>query len=405
MGSDIVVITLGLRCLVEYSISPADRRWSFPPLAAIFLVHLAWVTVQIFNPYGISILAGLAAYKVYMSFLLLYFIAYIFLRSPGDLRALMWLAVVILAGESLYSIYQFNQGEAALIGFSPNYARALFGRFTGAYFRPFGTTATPGGASTLIYLAVPLLLALFFDSRNIVVKLLIVALFLLAAYALFILQVRSAMIKAVVGMLFVTIIMFWRKPAAMMGAAAIVVALIYGAQNFMEFGDARFAVAKSRFSTLSDIETFQNARATHFDQFIYLWNNAPLGIGLSRVGAASNYFQAELSRDQFYGREWSWADNLYRTLVVELGFPGLLFFLTLMMGPFVRVCYRTANSDERRGGVRLMAAGCAGLLGASIAGHWGSEISLYMPESAYYWLFLGAAMRFSETLPAFARPD
>ncbi|HEX4923976.1 MAG TPA: O-antigen ligase family protein [Bdellovibrionales bacterium] len=398
LGSDILVLTLAVRCLIEFAIAPADRRWVFPPFTAIFLVHLGWVTVQVLNPFGVSFLAGLAAYKVYMTFILLYFIAYLYLRSVEDLRALLWVAVIITALQVALSIYQFEHGEAGLLAFSRNYARPMEARFVGRLFRPFGTTAVPGGASTWVFLSLPLIIALFFDSKHVLKRLFLVILLGLAAYTLFICQVRSAVLKGLLGMMLVALVMFWRRPERLMGALGIVAALIYVTTFFLEIEDPRLMMAQGRLLSLTDIEIIQASRGTHQNSFLYLWNNAPFGIGLSRVGAAGAYFKSEIARDQFFGPNWSWTDNLYLTLAVELGFPGMIFFLCLTMGPFFVLAYRAVVAETDRSGTRLLIAGAVGLLGASIMGHLGSEGSLYLPESAYFWLFMGAAVRFSERL-------
>lgn len=396
VGADVLVVLLGLRSLIEYAISPPDRNWALPPFLMVFFVHLGWLTVQILNPYGISVFAGLAAYKVYFTFILLYFLAYLFLKNANDLRSLMWLAVVILAVQAVSSIYQFEKGESSLVAFSLNYSRALGTRFLGQSFRPFGTTAVPGGSSTWIFLTFPLMLALFFDSKSILRRGAIVALFAIGLYVLFICQVRAAIIKGVVSFLAFAVIVSWRRPEKLLGSIAILAGIIFLSTKFLEFEDPKFQIAKGRLGSIAELQTVQNARGWNTDSFLHLWENAPLGIGLSRVGAAGAYFQTDISKDKYYGSHWSFADNLYLTLAIELGFPGMIFFLTMLFGPFLVVFYRTIRAVEDRAGVRILVAGCLGMLFASIVGHYGSEGSLYLPECAYYWLFLGAAVRFSE---------
>jgi hypothetical protein len=398
VGADILVILMTLRALIEYAISPPDRNWVMPPLVFMFIIHLAWVTVQVLNPYGTSVFAGIAAYKVYMTFILLYFISYLFLRSPADLRALMWIMVAATGVQIATSIYQFEQGDMGLLSWSTNYSRAFGNRFIGDMFRPFGTSAVPGGGSTWIFLTVPILTALFFDTKNYLYKLALAALFILGVYVLFICQVRSAMLKGLASILFMAIIMFWRKPERVFGAVGVLALLIYLSFTFLKFEDSKYALATRRLGSLADMQTVQDARSSHFESFLHLWENAPLGIGLSRVGAAGSYFQSDLAKDKFFGPHWSFADNLYLTLVVELGFPGLIFFTALLFGPFGILCYRCFWAASDRNGLRLLVVGGAGLLGASIIGHFGSEGSLYLPECACFWLFLGATVRFSEGL-------
>jgi hypothetical protein len=215
-------------------------------------------------------------------------------------------------------------------------------------------------------------------------------------YVLFISQVRSAVIKGLFGIFVTFLIVSWRRPLRVFAWTGALFAFIWTLGFFLSFSDPIYSVAQDRLASLTNIEAIKEARGGAWGNTLYLWENAPLGIGLSRVGAGAAPFKDIIAKDPEYGPDWAFADNLYRAVTTELGIPGLIFYSLLLFGPFFLLAKRLAASKEKRNSLRFLLAGCFGLAAASVLGHPASEGSLYLPECAYYWIFMGAAIKFSD---------
>jgi hypothetical protein len=397
VGPDLVVVAFVIRLLIDGATHRLKKKLLRPPLVLVFVLHFLWVTVEITNPYGLGFWAGLAAYKIYMTFLLLYFLSFSFITDTKSFAKLMWVSLVIMLIQTVSGIYQFDRGLPSLLAISPNYAKVFMGQFAGVQFRPFGTSAVPGGPSTWIFLTMPLTLALFLSRQSKTIKVGIILCILASAYMLFMCQVRSATLKCAFGFTVAVILIYWRSPLKLLSGMLTLIGSIYAYQLFLLVDDPRFNYAKKRLNMLYDITSLRNARAVAvWDRIFYFWDNAPFGIGLSRTGAASSLFVSIIEKDKLWGIDWSFTDNLFLTLITELGFIGSIFYLTLVYVPPLIVTWRMIKYSSKINEARYLVGGALGLVVASLSGHYGSEASLYSPECIYFWIFLGAAMKLSE---------
>jgi hypothetical protein len=165
---------------------------------------------------------------------------------------------------------------------------------------------------------------------------------------------------------------------------------------FYLFDNPLLEVAKERYSALTSLDFITSQRGQGVLESIeYIYRNAPFGIGLSRTGAASGVFAKEIAANPYYGLDWTFSDNLYKAVTVELGIPGSMIYLLLVFCPVALVIWRLLTNKSDLGRARYLVAGACGLAIASILGYWGSEGSLYLPECAYFWIFIGAAVKFS----------
>jgi hypothetical protein len=143
--------------------------------------------------------------------------------------------------------------------------------------------------------------------------------------------------------------------------------------------------AVARLATLRSQETWTSARQGAWPAMVQLagftWN----GIGLSRVGAASDPWIDEIKADPHFGQDWSFADNLWRCLFTEIGIGGLLAFLLLVFGVLLQLvgCRHYVGMLTALYSVLVLIAG------------FGSEAILYNPDAAMFWFNAAFALRYA----------
>ncbi|MBK9295055.1 MAG: hypothetical protein IPM57_11565 [Oligoflexia bacterium] len=396
IASDILVVVIGIRRLLELATVTTERALRIPPFALIFGAHVLWVTVEILNPYGIGLIPGLAAYKVYLTFLLLYFYAYDFLESKSDFMQLVLVSLVLLSIQVVFSIYQFSIGTSSVLSLSGNYAKPIGEKFVGLWFRPFGTGAVPGIPSVWIFLTMPFIVAMFFENRKLLSRALLTVLMILSVYALVICQVRASLLKAFVSSVVASALINRYQPAKVFVGLVATLMIYGGLQVFTYISNPKMAIVQERLQTVYDFKKLTEARQGGVLLSIATtWIESPFGIGLSRVGAASGVFYDKIKENKFYGTEFAFADNLYKAIATELGIPGTILYLMFVGFPLGLVIRRIIYEEVPIDNLNFVSAS-VGLATASIAGYGGSEGALYLPECAYFWLFIGAAVRFSD---------
>ncbi len=397
LAIDLLIICLFLRLIQIRLKDSSGRKILEAPFVFFFLLHIGWILVEFLNPHALGLLASLAAYKVYVSALLLYFISYTAIEGSDDLDLICWMALFLLLVEIITSAYQFSVGEAGLLRWSSYYHQAMGVRFGGAYFRPFGTSNVAGGGSTLIFLLTPVALSfLLKKSPRWAVPfggLLLIA----VTYILFISQVRAALLKALFGCILMFLILLAKNIREVTYSFIFLVILSMGVGLSVKFDDSRFQIAEKRLLALGQISKVWEQRSHgSYDSVVQIVSEAPLGIGLSRVGAAAEPFKELIQSDVQYGLSWSFADNLYKALLVEIGIPGLLLYMIFLIATFFQGLKGLFAFSPGSRTIVFFQAGAVGALMASFAGHMGSEGFLYQPESTIVWVFIGALARLSQ---------
>ncbi len=397
LAIDILIICLFMRLIQIRLRDPRGRKIFEAPFVFFFFLHLGWILVEFLNPHALGLLASLAAYKVYISALLLYFIAYTAIEGPEDLDLICWMALLLVMTQVVTSAYQFSIGEAGLTQWSPYYQQAMGVRFKGTYFRPFGTSNVAGGGSTLIFLLAPVTLGFLLKKSPRWAVLWSGLLLIAVTYILFISQVRAALLKALFGCAIMFFILFAKNIREVMYSFIFLVVLSVGVGLAVKFDDSRFQMAEKRLLALGQISKVWEQRSHgSFDSVVQIVSQAPLGIGLSRVGAAAEPFKELIQSDLQYGLSWSFADNLYKALLVEIGIPGLLIYMTFLIMTFYQGLKGLFSSLPNSRAFVFFQAGAIGALLASFAGHMGSEGFLYQPEATIVWIFIGALARLSQ---------
>ena len=369
------------------------------PHSVFFFIHVGWILVQFLNPYALGLIPSLAGYKVYISALLLYFITYSAIEKKEQLEILAFMAVVLVFIQVTLSAYQFSVGESFLLSWSPYYGRAMGIRFRGLYFRPFGTSNVVAGGTTLIFLLTPIAIG-FLLKKLPRAGVFICGIFIAAiAYVLFISQVRAAMVKTAIGLGTVLLALSTtRSRNSILGFIGVVAVVAFLGQ-FADFNDKKFKMAEARLMQMTDAQDVWEKRSSGTNEATFrVLEEMPMGIGLSRVGAASEPFKHLIEADTIWGPMWAFADSLFKAVLTEIGIPGLLFYLLFLSITFGTGILGIIRSSPNRDDYVYFQAGAIGAILGSISGFAGSEGFLYQPECTVTWIFVGSLVKINEML-------
>lgn len=404
VGSDLLLLLVVARLWARQG---AEGRMLATPAVArvvpLLTVFWMWVFLQFMNPWGLGLLPSLAALKIYLVPILVFFVVGYLLRAE-ELKRLPFLLVVMGLFMAAAAIVDGLLGENYLPRLNPGYGAAMMGRFSGILYRPFGFTALPGGPGVwMVHIGTAVGLLLYQLQKEGATMLqgnqlwqkpwfwrAIVGVFLVAAViTLLLCQVRSSLIR------FLIIIMGGFLGFGMRGfmrwiggitIAAVLVAGVFHMKGSSSVGGMdvkRVTQISDRFTSLSKTDTWKSARKGAWDAMVELSESTVLGIGLSRVGAASRIWSQQIAQDRMFGPEWSFADNVYRALFTEIGLGGLFAWLLLVGGIIVLLLQR----GTREG--RLVALCCVVYLVVGFA----SEGILYQPDASFFWLYVAYGLR------------
>ena len=400
---DLLVILLLARSAYDAA-TVGTQKFFRTPRIGFFFVFVGWVALQYLNPFGLGILPSIAGSKVYLTAPVLFLLVYHHVPAHR-LRPLLGflLALGILQGVLACTEYLYFQDWVTAL--NPYYANFTKGQFGGVLYRPFGTTTFPGGASVWIFMTAPL--CGYFMSTGSMrwwQRLAIGSVFLAVAIpTLVFCQVRVAILitalcllacamrpgpgwtKRVFGTLFTGMIagsLLWSAASDTWNSTAKVRGSLSVAQREM---------LARRLETLTDRETYVKSRQGALNESLELAEVEVNGIGLSRVGAASEPWADRIDGDPYFGRRWSFADNLFRALFTELGIFGMAAWILLVLvlvGDQVRAVF------SRRIAGDVAAVWCCAI-GATIVilSGFGSEGVLYNPVSSLVWTYLAIGFR------------
>ncbi len=86
VASDILVMSLCLKVVIE-TVSNGDSLTDItPPFMFVFFLHFAWVAICLFHPYSLSWMASIAGAKIYVTMVLLFFFGFYQTRSTNGMR-------------------------------------------------------------------------------------------------------------------------------------------------------------------------------------------------------------------------------------------------------------------------------------------------------------------------------
>lgn len=409
VATDLLVVVLFLRSVYSKE-NPSMRKFTKTPFFALILLFAFWIFVQYLNPFGIGLIPSIAGTKVYISTILLFFVAYHHVSKESFFKLCFWIAVLGLMSAFIAS-YEYIVNPELWTSINQRYRTAISYAFSGSQYRPFGLTAVPGGASVWAAISCPLAVAyLAFAHRYntgmskstmTATKILCILSIALSLFVTVISQVRVNMLIAILTSF---IILLFPSRSFALRVVAIGITTFLGlqglslTQNYLQSDSIgltreeklKYNLVLGRLDTLKNKNAVTGARSSGFDKILNLAQKYPFGFGLSRVGAAAGAFTARNLASKHFKVEYGFSDNLFYAIFAELGVFGLVSYL-IMLVTIVSYLFKQALTDRSKDRAIIWTASCLAVIWL-IAG-FGNEGMLYSPVGHTVWIFIGLGLR------------
>jgi hypothetical protein len=387
-----------------------ERRTGLPrvPFLAVLLLHVVWVSLLVFSPYTANIFVGVASLKIHLSMIPLYFLGFLYAGDADAPRRMLRALTIVWSFAFALTLLQYMGGPGSLFDFSGS-ALARFSYFH--EWRPFGTTALPGGEAVFALTALPFAFYLMLrgdyrlrDPWILAAVIGSLAVFLVSGVR----QLFLGCVVIVIGMVALQVI----RGQSRVVKGAVIVALLASATYIgvreyvlpaaqVSLEDAtgipeiwRERNPIDRFETLLRRETYVTARRGAFSIVWDRLKSAPLGVGLGRTGSAASALGGGLSQDRFNAQlqeRFGFQDNFFAAMLVETGIPGTLFMTIILVGfgvYAVRLSRKAPTLEDSALGALV-----AGYMLAMFVMSWGSQPLLANPTIAFFWFLGGMACR------------
>ena len=404
VGFDIIVLSLAAYLVLQ---AVVERRAHLDelPYTKLIMVYALWMILQVLNPNSGSVVQSIASFKVHLTMVPLYFITASIFRQPRDIVKLLFGLTMIALVPYLMSLVQYALGPSSVLDLSPRFWINI------SYYhdwRPFGTSAMPGGSAVICFLIVPFTVALLAtpDVRKAMKPLAILSM-LLAAGTFVVSGVRQVFLGTVLTLVIMGALTALRRSGRIAVLAAMIGVLGLGAYvgviTYLR-PLAREAVARDprspdiwrerdvtdRLGSLAQSGTYRTARdnptaimfkrATHF----------PFGAGLGRTGSASGVFKEQVATDAQSARiqaEVGWSDSFFADIIAEGGIPALIMLTWLLLGMTYRAFKLARRAEEPV--VMYTSAAIAGMFFSLLVMSYGSQPLLSNPITAFFWMLCG----------------
>ena len=225
VGLDIIVLLLAGYFVLQ---AVVERRAHLDelPYTKLILVYAVWMVLQLLNPFSPGLLQSIAAFKVHLTMVPLYFIAATLFREPRDLIKFVFGLTLIVFVPYVMSLVQYALGPSSVLDLSPRFWANI------SYYhdwRPFGTSAVPGGSSVMAFLVTPLTIALLVAPgvRKTIKPIALISI-LLAAGTFVVSGVRQVFLGCVFAILVMGALMLMRRSGRIFVVVALVAVLGFG---------------------------------------------------------------------------------------------------------------------------------------------------------------------------------
>ncbi len=385
----------------------ADRgdQLRLPPLGGLVLAFALIVLAGLFNPAAPGLLQGLAGVRGNLEFIPLFFLAYAFLRSKGQLKGLLLILAICASASGIASYVQSTLTPQQFAAWGPGYSDQILGK--GQYeragrtavdktgnpvVRPFGLGTDAGAGAVAAVAGLPALLALLLIGTT---RARIFLIFLAPGILLGVATSggRGALIAAVISLgAFLAFAVVSRKALTGIIVVSVTALACYGVYTELVKGRGM----SERYKTISPSRVISSYKAERLESLSLAPRyvvEAPLGLGVGSVGSAA--FNSVLGKEKA-GKGFRSENELplnsetqWNYLLIETGVIGLAIYLVLIG----RILARAATGLRRVSDVELrlsLAALAAPLTALLVLGFSGTtSLLLVWPIAGVfsYWLF------------------
>jgi len=410
VGIDIIVLTVTAAWVVNAIVG---RRARLPrlPWVPLILAYAVWIGLEVMNPYSPGLIPSLAAFKTHLTMIPLYFIGAALVRDKRGLVVILAALSAIALVPYVASILQYVAGPQSVLDLSPRFWQNISFYHE---WRPFGTSAVPGGSSVFAFLVTPLaLLLLIAPGQTRRLRYLAALSITLAAGTFIVSGVRQMILGCVLAILVMAALQMTRGRSR--GIVAVIFVGLAGAgayfgiqtyltpistENVKKYAHApdiwRQRNVVDRMLTMTSTGVFFQAREGAPAAIWFRLQHYPFGAGLGRTGAGAGAFMTQIIADPRSAEiesEVGWSDNFFADEIVEAGIPGVIIWTTILVGlTFGAVRLARRAQDPL---IASAAAAIAGLFFTFFVISWGSQPLLSNPTLAYFWFLAGvlAALR------------
>jgi hypothetical protein len=409
VGRDLVLGAVIGGALVRYVIH-RDRARSWPRETLLVLLFVAACAVQVANPNSLGLAPSVAALRMHLGALPLFFLTYACCTSVNQVRRFVVVSAclgVFLAAVALLQQHMGPDWTGRVFPGTSDFVHSPTFFITGAgdFWRPPSTTSDGGGASTWIQIGVPACLALLWLVRKRKVIILLVPAFMGIMFAgLVVSSVRAmaiiAGLEAIVAL--VLLVRFRDVP----GLVPIVLLSLGVATVAWQLFDVQSTdVIQSRFSLVQNpVAAFQQHRAYSLWSVPRDIEQVPFGAGLGRTGPAAAEFSDLIEAQPLPGMDSGFmnSENYFAGILSETGVLGGLI-ITVLSAVFLVRGFATARR-LRDPGMRACAVALFTILLGIVVSFFDGP-SLYTPPlSIYFWACAGFLSKLPSLEPA-ANPE
>jgi hypothetical protein len=412
LARDIIIFTIllgwGVRRLQTRERDPIR----VPPGTVLVILFMIDCLLQVANPDSLGLLTCIGGFKMHLGYLPLLFIGYDVFRRREQIRPLLLFLTLATLIIGMVSVVQYQRGPAWTYAHFPGSKQVISQNLNDIQatsdnqvttFKPPGTTTFGGGVGEFIGTILPLTFALVLLSKSRrfspTQRLALGGCIFAFIVMLFFNSVRSALVDAVIGCVFCGI--FAGGKIAGRATLAGIFCLLIGIIGFNYANSTSNGHATARFATtFSDPNQALHAdRKTFFDQFGYLVTNAPFGVGIGRVGGAS-----QLNSGPEAKQNSIFCEAYLGNMIAETGIPGALLIFCIAI--FYLYCGYTNIRALRDEDDKLLASGILAVLAVMFANFFVSPVLLGIPDGPLFWLFSAILLRIyrpTSTVPALTR--
>jgi len=369
------------------------RRSAQHPLAIPIILFAVWCGVQFLNSRNPNTIMTIADLRSWIIWLPTFFLAYDCIRTRRQVERFVIFIFVVMTPLAIYGIVQYQIGLDHLYRLGPGFNVYLKSQYaTPAYeieLRPPSTMISPHSlaAACVMLICLGIGAAAYFHGRR-AVQALVAGAMPFLGIALLMTAVRNAYGSAAAAI--VVLLALIRRPDL------VILVAIIGGVAFLQVNQLTGGKALDRLNTIVTQPEYTHRRIIQPWRTALHWaGKYPLGGGLSSGVGRGRLLWGVGGRSTLDPEHRTpWAENEYARALIELGIPGFLLFVWMLISVTRHVfrAYRVVEDRRDRWLIAGIFAAVTSMLLRLLVGS-----ALYgWPEAIIFWCYVAIALRLPE---------